>query len=201
VTIIGPKAAPFKKSLSTGHRLNLVDMSKKYVSIATYYECLSLNDLNDQELLGKISGSRNTKNLSLEDKKLIEESERLEMMEKKRKEDLKKIESNKNLTQYDPSNFVKGSLDLNWTGKEELKKKCLELYNNENNLKWFKFNVEGYLLFLFLGKDWTNLKFHCDGFDTEFDEEWKKKHLNEKSVHYIIISITSSELGYGIYHF
>jgi hypothetical protein len=79
---------------------------------------------------------------------------------------------------------------LKWNGKDEMKKKCDELLNSENDIKWFKFNIEG--------KDWTDIKYVCDGTDSTITKEWKESNLDPNLVSYIIMSTSTSEGGYGV---
>ena len=57
VTFVGSKSPPFSKSLSSGHRNVLMEYSRKYVSIGAQFQPFDRNELTDDELASKISGT------------------------------------------------------------------------------------------------------------------------------------------------
>jgi hypothetical protein len=94
VTLVGQNAKEFQKALSTGmfklskikgHRINLGEMAKKYVSIGSFFEPLSLEDLTDQELIAKITGSKGT--ISNEGRKEVIVEKKIEVKKVIKKDD------------------------------------------------------------------------------------------------------------------
>ncbi|KAG2377782.1 hypothetical protein C9374_008867 [Naegleria lovaniensis] len=59
VTWVGENAPSFQKALSGGHRINLYEFTRKQISVGGEYQPESTESLTDEDLLSKITGTKN----------------------------------------------------------------------------------------------------------------------------------------------
>jgi hypothetical protein len=173
ISYVGERSPPFTKSLSAGHRNNLIEYARTYVSIGGQYQPITVDEITDDELVQKITGAKVNSN-TVTDKK-----ETTPFVPVKK-------DPNFNATKNSFPDMVKANLNVEWTGKDEIKSKLDDLV--KGTIGWAKFNVEG--------KSHNEIKCIASGKESLSDE--MKKELTKDTVSYFLISIAFSEGGYGM---
>lgn len=180
ITYVGKNVrSAFTKALSTGHRHNLYEYARNYISVGGQYQPEELDELTDNEIISKITGQYS---------RVISGGERREvkMTPQERWEATKQI--GPNIVIKDKNQFT-GKLQLiEFTGKEEIKNALKELVSQK--IDYIKLGISG--------SKYTDITIEEKGGKDLLSEEWRKKHLDLTSWSIFVIALETKDSGYGI---
>eukprot|EP01080_Neovahlkampfia_damariscottae_P005443 gene5443-9256_t len=184
VTFVGPKAPPFSKSLSSGHRNVLMEYSRKYVSIGAQFQPHDISELTDDELASKISGT------NVNSGKQVEYVPRTVTPFKSRTPNGSPTLGNSGFVRKKAGSFIqiaKSEEEQEFSGKEEIKNKLKEL--TDDKIQYFQLGISG--------KKYNEISIISEGTEGALEEDFLKL-LPEESVCYFVLKFSFSETGYGM---
>ncbi|KAL9652257.1 hypothetical protein ABK040_011917 [Willaertia magna] len=191
ISWVGENSPSFLKAVSSGHRHNLQEHARKFISIGGQFQPDTLDELTDEALVAKITGSKqdNTSDSSttIQAAKQFERERVLQVQPK--------------IEVKDKSQFTGEFKAIEFQGKEEIKKSLLELsdicrkeqqdkaIDDANNVHYIKLKL--------VGKDLREVVVDGMG-DGALTEEWCKKHLDANECFAFVFGLFTSEGGYGM---
>jgi hypothetical protein len=179
ITWVGENVDNFHKARSSGHRLNLYEFARGNISLGGEYQPQTLDELTDEKLVAKITGGKSEQGEAVPAEKVEANSrfDRVQLIQPKAPE-IKKD------ALYDAA-----QKEVEFSGKEEIKNALLELVDPNNNLDFVKFEVGG--------KTFRDITYIDKGTGSLTDE-WRQQHLNPTGIYIFVLSISTSEGGYGM---
>eukprot|EP01097_Dermamoeba_algensis_P001839 TRINITY_DN1710_c0_g1_i2.p1 TRINITY_DN1710_c0_g1~~TRINITY_DN1710_c0_g1_i2.p1 ORF type:complete len:690 (-),score=195.62 TRINITY_DN1710_c0_g1_i2:473-2503(-) len=130
VTWVGPEVKPLHKARSSQHRVLLYDLIKPHVKLAGEYQALSIEDLTEEKLRGKVSGAK------------VEESDEERL---KRAAELDASKRRKGSAAPAPvfqPTSGSGASSFSWADEEAAKAAVEELRKAHSSLNWVLFDYQ-----------------------------------------------------------
>lgn len=173
-TYVPEEAEMFEKAKSAGHRMNLYEYCKKHMSVGGEFAAQTMEELTDNNLVAKIMGGGNTDDAVDPEKSVW---------------DGKKSQVQVRQVIHGESKFQgTAEVDVEFSGKEQVAEALKDLETNDE-LDYVQFEVTGDnfrdLVLVEKGKD-------C------LSDEWCEKKLTPKGIYIFVVSVASSESGYGM---
>ena len=190
ITWVGENAPSFQKALSGGHRINLYEYTRKQISVGGEYQPDNLETLSDEDLLSKITGTKNDNvGDALEEKMSQQKFERERIVQVQPTIEVK--ESNQYTGEFK---------NIEFKGKEEIKKaleKLSDTCRREQQDRALEGSTIHFIKFKLSGKELRDVTVEEIG-DSALTDDWKHKHLNPTECLLFVFGLFTSEGGYGM---
>lgn len=181
ITWVGENVDHWGKAKSSGHRVNLYEFAKGYVSVGGEFQPLRMEDLTDNNLIAKITGSRGEAEMDEEYLKSLEEDAR------QRWEASRQIGPKANLTDLDQ--YTGQFVPIEFSGRDEFRA-ALELMDQRgSDIDFIKLSMQG--------KNLRDIVVEETG-NGALSEDWCAEHLDTTRTLLFVFAITTSEAGYGV---
>jgi len=192
ITYVGENSPSFLKSLSAGHRVNLMEFMRKHLSIGGEFHPQDLSELTDQALLAKITGAKGGENV---DDIKSESEEPYSSQKSSRWEPQREVRST--IEVKNKNQFSGEYKNIEFTGKEEISKALKDLsarsdlvyQDEETRLDYIKLKIQG--------KGFRDVVVEEMG-KGSLTEEWREKHLDVNNINVFIFAVSSTEGGTGM---
>lgn len=191
VTWVGENAPSFQKALSGGHRINLYEFTRKQISVGGEYQPESSESLSDEDLLSKITG---TKNDNAGDA-LEEKIQQQRTFERERI-----VQVQPTIEVKDAKQYIGEYKDIEFNGKEEIKQALANLAEkcrNEQHDKALENASVNYIKMKLTGKELRDVVIEESG-DNGLTDEWRERHLSPNECLLFVFGLFTSEGGYGM---